>query len=99
MPNYEIIYIFLIIFFISITLASNLEFGWDAKYFWFLKVLNFYQYESLYNLDKLPATDYPHLGSFIWSFFGSFLSTIMNTLVEYILYFFMSFLSFHFLNY
>ena len=72
MPNYEIIYIFLIIFFISITLASNLEFGWDAKYFWFLKVLNFYQYESLYNLDKLPATDYPHLGSFIWSFFWKF---------------------------
>lgn len=70
--NYQLIYIFLIIFFISISLASNLELGWDAKYFWFLKVLNFYQYESLYNLDKLPATDYPHLGSFIWSFFWKF---------------------------
>ncbi len=70
--NYELIYIFLIIFLISITLASNLELGWDAKDFWFLKVLNFYQYENLYNLDKLPVTDYPHLGSFIWSFFWKF---------------------------
>ena len=42
------------------------------NFFWFLKTINFYQDNSLLNLEKIPATDYPHLGSYIWSFFWRF---------------------------
>ena len=64
--------IFVYIFIISIVLTYDLELGWDAKFFWFLKTINFYQDNSLLNLEKIPATDYPHLGSYIWSFFWRF---------------------------
>ena len=64
--------IFIFIFIISIVLTYDLELSWDAKFFWFLKTINFYQDSSLLNLEKLPATDYPHLGSYIWSFFWRF---------------------------
>ena len=64
--------IFIYIFIISIVLTYDLQLGWDAKFFWFLKTINFYQDNSLLNLEKLPATDYPHLGSYIWSFFWRF---------------------------
>ena len=53
-------------------MANELEFGWDAKFFWFLKTINFYQNNDLLSLSKLPATDYPHLGVYIWSFFWKF---------------------------
>jgi len=53
-------------------MANELEFGWDAKFFWFLKTINFYQNNDLLSLGKLPATDYPHLGVYIWSFFWKF---------------------------
>jgi hypothetical protein len=64
--------IFIYIFIISIVLTYDLQLGWDAKFFWFLKTINFYQDNSLLNLEKLPATDYPHLGAYIWSFFWRF---------------------------
>ena len=70
--NLKIFFIIIYIFFISIVMANELEFGWDAKFFWFLKTINFYQNNNLINLDKLPATDYPHLGAYIWSFFWKF---------------------------
>ena len=68
--NYFLIYFY--IFVISIVMANHLEFAWDAKFFWFLKTINFFQENSLVNLDKLPATDYPHLGTYVWSFFWKF---------------------------
>jgi hypothetical protein len=64
--------IFIYIFIVSIVLTYDLQLGWDAKFFWFLKTINFYQDNSLLNLEKLPATDYPHLGAYIWSFFWRF---------------------------
>ena len=64
--------IFIYIFIISIVLTYDLQLGWDAKFFWFLKTINFYQDNFLLNLGKLPATDYPHLGAYIWSFFWRF---------------------------
>lgn len=70
--DFTFIYILFLVFIISITLVNNLELGWDAKFFWYMKTLTFYQGESLYNLNKLPATDYPHLGSYIWAFFWKF---------------------------
>ncbi len=70
--DFKFLYIILMIFLISLSLANKLDFGWDAKFFWYMKSLNFYHNESLANLEKLPATDYPHLGSYIWSFFWKF---------------------------
>jgi len=70
--NFKNFLIIIYIFTISIVLAYDLELGWDAKFFWFLKTINFYQDNSLLNLEKIPATDYPHLGSYIWSFFWRF---------------------------
>lgn len=70
--DFKFFYIIFIIFFISLSLANKLDFGWDAKFFWFMKSVNFYENEKLLNLNKLPATDYPHLGSYIWSFFWKF---------------------------
>ena len=70
--NFKNFLIFIYIFIVSIALTYDLQLGWDAKFFWFLKTINFYQDNSLLNLEKLPATDYPHLGSYIWSFFWRF---------------------------
>ena len=70
--NFKNFLIFIYIFIVSIVLTYDLQLGWDAKFFWFLKTINFYQDNSLLNLEKLPATDYPHLGSYIWSFFWRF---------------------------
>ena len=66
-----ILFIFLTFIF-SINLAGNLYFGWDAKFFYFLKTLNFYENQNIANLKKIPAFDYPHLGSYIWSFFWKY---------------------------
>ena len=68
----QVILVALLIFFLSIPLANTLDLGWDAKFFWFLKTLNFYQDQGIYNLNRVPAFDYPHLGSYIWSFFWKF---------------------------
>ena len=70
--NLKIIFIALYILLISIVLANELALGWDAKYFWYLKTINFYQNNDLLSLNKIPAMDYPHLGSYIWSFFWKF---------------------------
>ena len=70
--NLKILFIALYILLISIVLANELALGWDAKYFWYLKTINFYQNNDLLSLNKIPAMDYPHLGSYIWSFFWKF---------------------------
>jgi hypothetical protein len=70
--NLKYFFIFLYIVMLSIVMANQIELGWDAKFFWFLKTINFYQNNNLINLDQLPASDYPHLGSYIWSFFWKF---------------------------
>ena len=94
--NYEFLYIVLLIFLISVSFASALEFSWDAKFFWFMKVLNFYQNESVYNLNKLPATDYPHLGTYIWAFFWKFPFNLYeyHGRIFYIFFFIISIFSF-----
>ena len=62
---YFLLLIFLT-FLISIDLANSLYLGWDAKFFWYLKSLNFYENQSFENLKNIPAFDYPHLGSYLW---------------------------------
>ena len=69
--SYFLLLIFLT-FLISIDLANNLYLGWDAKFFWYLKSLNFYENQSFENLKNIPAFDYPHLGSYLWQLFWKY---------------------------
>ena len=38
----------------------------------FIKSLNFFQDQEFENLKNFPISDYPHLGTYIWSFFWKF---------------------------
>ena len=67
--NYTIykfnIYILLLIFFtfiISIDLANNLYFGWDAKFFWYLKSFNFYVNQHCLDIFQ----DVSDLPKYVW---------------------------------
>jgi hypothetical protein len=57
---------------ISIDIAHELYFAWDTQVHWFLKALNFFQNQEFENLNNFPVPDYPHLGTYIWSFFWKF---------------------------
>lgn len=64
-------FIFFIIFIIiSINISGNLNLGWDAKYFYYIKSLFFIEEQTFYDLKNFSHNAWhPHLGSFIWSFF------------------------------
>ena len=74
--NIKLNYYFLVLLFfvilISIDIAHELYFAWDVQSFWFFKTLNFYQNQKFENLKNLPVFDWPHLGTYIWSFFWKF---------------------------
>jgi hypothetical protein len=70
--DYFFLIIILFVFLISIDIADQIYFGWDAKRNWIFKTLNFYQGQKIENLSQFANTDYPHLGSFLWSFFWKF---------------------------
>lgn len=65
--------IFFICFFIfGCVIASELNFGWDAKYFYYIKSLFFYEGLGLDELNKFEHNKWhPHLGSYFWAFFWS----------------------------
>ena len=69
--EYKLKLFFFTIFFILISfdLLFNLELGWDAQKLWFPKVLNFYQGNTIANLETLLWPEYPFLGSLLWAFF------------------------------
>jgi len=70
--DYLFLLLFLFIFLVSIDIADQIYFGWDAKTNWIFKTLNFYQGQKIENLSQFNFADYPHLGSFLWSFFWKF---------------------------
>ena len=63
--------IFIIIFLIiSANVADELNLGWDAKYFWYIKALFFIENQNFYDLNKFVYNAWhPHLGSYFWAFF------------------------------
>ena len=63
--------IFLIVFLIiSTNVASELNLGWDAKYFYYIKALFFIENQNFGDLNKFAGNVFhPHLGSFFWAFF------------------------------
>lgn len=74
---------FLFIFFsiicilLFLNLAENLKFEWDGIAHWFFKTKSFYEGYDIENIQNLPASQYPHLGTYIWAFFWK------NSLIEY----------------
>jgi hypothetical protein len=70
--NIYVSLLILLTFIISIDLANNLYLEWDAKFFWYLKSLNFYENQSFENLKNIAAFDYPHFGSYLWHLFWKY---------------------------
>ena len=60
-----------------LNLAENLKFEWDGIAHWFFKTKSFYEGYGIENIQNLPASQYPHLGTYIWAFFWK------NSLIEY----------------
>jgi hypothetical protein len=68
--SYNITFFFIVFFILSIQVASVLNLGWDAKWFWYIKSLYFSDNQTFKELSNYVYNDYhPHLGSFVWSFF------------------------------
>ena len=61
---------FLSFLIISFAVASNLELGWDAKYFYYIKTLFFFDGLNIAEIKNFEAYNWhPHFGSYIWAFF------------------------------
>ncbi len=67
--NYFYFLIIVICFLICLDVAYSLTLDWDAQKFWFPKVLNFYNNETIDNLVNAPNPQYPFLGSLLWALF------------------------------
>jgi len=58
-------------------IAHHAVLGWDGSAHWFWKVNFFYQDQDIESYKNLPLSQYPHLGSYLWSFFWK------NSLLNY----------------
>ncbi len=62
--------LFVIFFLLAIHISSELYLGWDAKGFYYIKSLFFYEEKTIFDLSKFEdSTWHPHFGSYLWSFF------------------------------
>jgi hypothetical protein len=62
----EFLFLFFLVFVLSIDLANNLKLGWDAQNYWYAKKMLFENNGDIFDLKFTPRDDYPHLGSFLW---------------------------------
>ncbi|MDA9702564.1 hypothetical protein N9U95_04515 [Candidatus Pelagibacter sp.] len=61
---------FVLFFIISLDIASKLNLGWDAKWFWYIKSLYFFQNYNFSYLSHYEFNSFhPHFGSYLWAFF------------------------------
>jgi len=71
--KHRLILIILTFLLISVQVASELELGWDAKFFWHNKSLFYSQNKTFLELSEYIYNDYhPHFGSYLWAFFRNF---------------------------
>ena len=71
---------FLVYLIISINVANELNLGWDAKFFYYIKTLFFVENQILYDIKRFSfGTWHPHLGSYYWAFYWS----LMPLKIEY----------------
>ena len=70
--NYKIFLFFITCFLsISFLMVSDPKLTWDGIAHWYWKALNYNQLGTYENLKNMPMSYYPHLSSYIWSFFWS----------------------------
>ena len=81
----ESFFLFFIIFILAVYFLNNFVIGWDAQNYWVNKALTILNDNSIENLKYTTRPEYPHLGSFIWSFYTKF-SLINNELYGRIFY-------------
>ena len=61
---------FISFFIISLDIAVKLNLGWDAKWFWYIKSLYYYQNYNFSYLSQYEFNSFhPHFGSYLWAFF------------------------------
>ena len=61
---------FILFFLISLDIAVKLDLGWDAKWFWYIKSLYFFQNYNFGYLSQYEFNSFhPHFGSYLWAFF------------------------------
>ena len=54
----------------AVSVSSNLNLGWDAKYFYYIKSLFFVEGLGLNELGSFEHNKWhPHFGSYLWAFF------------------------------
>ena len=70
----------LVFLIIAIDVATKLELGWDAKFFYYIKALFFVEGQSFYDLNQFKYSFHPHLGSYFWAFYWK----LFGTDLEYI---------------
>lgn len=59
-------------FILAISISSNLNLGWDAKYFYYIKSLFFFEGLGLRELGSFEHNKWhPHFGSYLWAFYWS----------------------------
>ena len=72
--------LFLVFFVLSINISTELFLGWDAKFFYYIKSLFFFENKSIFDLNNFSQNFWhPHFGSYLWGFFW----TISLTETEY----------------
>ena len=61
---------FILFFIISLDIATKLNLGWDAKWFWYIKSLYYFQNYNFSYLSQYEFNSFhPHFGSYLWAFF------------------------------
>ena len=95
--NFIFLSILSIVFFIlGIDLSSKLDLGWDAKWFWFIKSIYYYENYFFSDLTNYEFNKYhPHFGSYLWAFFRklSFLDFEYTGRLFYIFFYLFSLLA------
>ena len=83
-----------IFFLFSVNMTFEIYLGWDAKYFYYIKSLFFFEEKTIFDLNQFDHSNWhPHFGSYLWGFFWS-LSFIENEYFGRIFYLFLFCFSF-----
>ena len=77
---FSLLIISIVYLIISIDVASKLELGWDAKFFYYIKALFFVEGQNFYDLNNFEYSFHPHLGSYFWAFYWK----LIDNNLEYI---------------
>jgi len=81
--------LFVIFLLLAIHISSEIFLGWDAKYFYYIKSLFFYENKTIFDLYKFEDSAWhPHYGSYLWGFFWT-LSLVDNEYFGRLFYLFL----------